>query len=438
VIPRFSSMFKSIKNMFGFLFSKKSQNDPSKSDILAKICCVLFAIVLWLMVVSQATDLEQEMTYYAVPVTVSNSNILLEESGLSIVSETDYITNITVRGSRAKLSKFSGEDIVATVDVSGVTSAGDHNLEVHVSCPPSSGFSVVSQSLESVDISFDIVTSKSFDLEVNITNAQYDAQNYALGTPSVSPKSVTVTGPQRLLDTIETACVNLDLGKVDATIGFNRRVILLDVNGEEIDSPYLSLSDLYADGEVPFISVEEASKITEKTVSLTYDYKYGYYNSTNCTVNLDPQTVKIKGKESVLSKIDSINVCTIDETKITHNTVFETLIVLPDDVTLVDSVKTVTVTVIPSKDISSVSVPMTEINISGDKIASLDEAYLLTFRGKSDVLELIRSEEGAFSVSVDVSRVTEAGTYLLPVTVTISNSYLGVWCEYTEVYVNVQ
>ena len=168
-------MFKTIKKIFGFLFDK-DKNGSSKTDILAKICCVMFAVVLWLMVVSQATDLEQEMTYYAVPVTVSNSNILLEESGLSIVSETDYITNITVRGSRAKLSKFSGEDIVATVDVSGVTTVGDHNLKVHVSCPPSSGFSVVSQSLESVDISFDVVTSKSFDLKVNITKAQFNAQ----------------------------------------------------------------------------------------------------------------------------------------------------------------------------------------------------------------------------------------------------------------------
>lgn len=430
-------MFKTIKKIFGFLFDK-DKNGSSKTDILAKICCVMFAVVLWLMVVSQATDLEQEMTYYAVPVTVSNSNILLEESGLSIVSETDYITNITVRGSRAKLSKFSGEDIVATVDVSGVTTVGDHNLKVHVSCPPSSGFSVVSQSLESVDISFDVVTSKSFDLKVNITNAQFNAQNYALGTPTVSPKTVTVTGPQRLLDTIDTACVNLDLGKVDATIGFNRRVLLLDVNGEEIDSPYLSLSHLYADGEVPFISVEEASKITEKTVDLSYDFKYGYYNSTNCTVRIDPQTVRIKGSESVLSKIDSINVCTIDETKVTHNTVFEASLILPDNVTLVDNVKKVTVSVILSDEISSVSIPMSEINISGDKIASLSDPYVLTFRGKSETLELLRTQAGAFSVSVDVSSITETGTYLLPVTVTISNSYNGIWCEYTEVYVNVQ
>lgn len=431
-------MFNLFKKFFGFLFSKDDQNHSSKSDIPAKICCVLFAVVLWLMVVSQATDLEQEMTYYAVPVTVSNSNILLEESGLSIVSEADYITNITVRGSRAKLSKFSGEDIVATIDVSGVTTAGDHNLKVHVSCPPSSGFLVVSQSLESVDISFDIVTSKSFDLKVNVINAQFNAQNYALGTPTVSPKTVTVTGPQRLLDTIETACVNLDLGRVDATIGFNRRVILLDINGKEIDSPYLSLSHLYADGEVPFISVEEASKITEKTVPLTYDFKYGYYNSQNCNVSIDPQTIKIKGAEGVLSKIDSINVCTIDETKINHSTVFETSIELPENVTLADNIKKVKVTVVLSGDIASIDVPMSEINISGDKIASLTETFVLTFRGKSDVLELIGTQKGAFSTSVDVSCITEPGTYLLPVTVTISNSYNGVWCEYTEVYISVQ
>ena len=410
------------------------------ADLLAKACCVLFALILWFVVVSRATDLEQEMTFYAVPVTITNANVLLDEYGLSIVGDADYITNITVRGSRAKLSKFSGEDISATLDVKNITESGEHDVAVSVTCPPSSGFSVVRQSLESVKLTVDMVSKKTFDIDVNILNANYDADKYALGTPTVSPASVTVTGPQKLLDSISSACVNLDLGNVESTIGFNRPILLLDSNGEEINSTYLALNHVYADGEVPLISIEEAAKITEKTVTLTTSFMHGYYNRENCMVSVFPNKIKIKGSDYVLSKIDSIEVCAIDETVYTESTVFETKLALPAGITLLDDVDSVSVMLTLSDDIYALEINTNNVHFTGkqsDLNASLKKEATLVFRGDKEALDSFKTTNNAYSVTVDLSRIKETGTYKLPCKVSVSSDCKGVWCELSYVYVTI-
>ena len=433
---KMKKIFKKLKNITDGLFLKSTSSN--KKEIIAKLCCVFFAIVLWLTVVGQTNDIEHEMTYYSVPVTVSNAISLSENSGLSIISGYDYSINITVRGSRAKLSTYTSEDIIASVDVSQITEAGDYSLAVKVSCPPSSGFTVVSQSLDSINVSVDKLTSVELDVEVNIVNAQYNTEAYALGTPTVSPEKVTVKGPQKVLDSISAACVNLDLGNIDSTIGFNNRVLLLDTNDEEIASPYISLSDQYAEGTVPFISVEEATKIIEKSVPLVCSFKYGYYNSSNCIVKIQPEYVTLSGHEKVLSKIQAIDIFTIDETKMTYSTAFEAEIDVPDGTSLVSGPKKADVTVTISDAISNSSVPMSEVSFIGEKVASLEQAYLLCFRGNADILRRFTEDDEAFSVSVDISGIIDSGTYRLPVIVDISSSYNGVWCDYAEVYVNIE
>ena len=417
----------------------------NKENLVAKICCVIFALALWLMVVGQNPDIQYEMTYYAVPVTVSNANGMSESSGLSIISGYDYNINITVRGNRAKLSNYTSEDISATVDVGNITESGDHELPVVISLPPSSGFSVVSQSLENVSVVVDKLTSVEFDVNVNIVNAQYNTDSYALGTPTVNPGKITVKGPEKVLQSISGAYVNLDLGSVSSNIGFNNRVVLLDSNGEEVDSPYISLSKQYVEGTVPFISIEEAQKIVEKSVPLVYSFKYGYYNDSNCNVTISPQFVTLSGYEKDLNKIQSINVFEIDETKITDDTAFTVTINTPDGTTISQSKKTATVVLKFTEEFSHTQIELDEliyINKSDKLSVKLDTSHKITLMGTKDLItqvkQAIDSDEKVLEAFVDMSVISAPGRYKLPVNATITNSsFKKLWCLYSEVYIVV-
>ncbi len=438
-----SKVSNSVKSFFSFFF--KRNNEGQNKEFVAKLCCVLFAVVLWLLVAGQNTDVQYEMTYYAVPVTVTNASTISENSGLSIISGYDYNINITVRGNRAKLSNYTSEDIVASVDVGGITEAGDYNLSVLVSVPPSSGFTVVSQSLDSVDVSIDKLTSVDMNVTVNVINAQYDTDSYALGAPTVSPNKVTVKGPQKLLQSISSAAVNLDLGKVSSNIGFNNRILLLDSNKEEVNSPYITLSDQYAEGTVPFISIEEASKIVEKSVPLVCSFKYGHYNNSNSTVSISPQFVTLSGYENELSKIQSLNIATIDETKMTESTVFTSLIEAPDGTTLLEAKKSAVITLTLTEDIARASFPVYEAvfeNIPQGRTAELNDMFVLTFRGDqaslSELQKVHDTGEIPFTVEIDLSLLSSPGVYKLPASVMFpSTTFKGVWCEYIEVTVKL-
>lgn len=426
-----------------FIVNKFKELFLNKDNLTAKICCVIFALALWLMVVSQNPDIQYEMTYYAVPVAVSNANGLSESSGLSIISGYDYNINITVRGNRAKLSNYTSEDISAYVDVGGITESGEHELPVVISLPPSSGFSVVGQSLENVRVVVDKLTSAEFDVNVNIVNAQYNTDSYALGTPTVTPGKITVKGPEKVLQSISGAFVNLDLGNVSSNIGFNNRIILLDANGEEVDSPYISLSDQYVEGNVPFISIEEAQKIVEKSVPLVYSFKHGYYNDSNCKVTVSPQFVTLSGYENDLNKIQSINVVEIDETKMIDDTVFSVAINAPEGTIISQQKKNATVTLKFTEELSRAEFELTEliyINSPDDLKVGLDVPHKITIVGSEDLIEQIRgalgSEEKVLEAFVDLSLVSESGRYKLPVNVSITNaSYKKLWCLYSEAYI---
>lgn len=429
-------------------------NDPNKkskrNELIPKLCCLFCAVGLWLLVSGQNTDILHEITYYGVPVMIDNANALSDNSGLSIISGYDYNINITVRGNRAKLSNYSSEDIIASADVSAISEAGEHDLDVVVSFPPSSGFTVVSQSLDTIKVSVDKLTSIEINVDVNIVNAQYDTDAYALGAPSVSPNKVTVKGPQKVLASISSACVNLDLGKISSNIGFNNRIMLIDSNNEEINSPYISLSNQYAEGTVPFIGIEEASKIVEKSVPLVCSFKYGYYDSSNCTVSVSPQFVTISGSDKDIAKIGSIDIFTIDETRLTGSTVFTTSFEAPEGTSFVDFKGNAVVSVTLSEDIATDTFVIDSVvfdNLADGFSASVDGDFTIVLRGDRDTLSKIRAamdkelEEGEhkpFTVKADMSLINTRGRYKLPAIVEFTMpGCKNVWCDHTEIFVNV-
>ena len=430
-----NKLFSAIKNKFGnFANSEKS----NKKDLLVKVCCVFFAVVLWYIVVLTTGNTEYEKTYYSVPVSISNANLLSENGGLSILSGYDYNINITVRGNRSKLSTYTSEDIIASADVSSIEEAGEHNVPVEINCPPSSGFSVVSQSLDTIKISVDKLVSVDFDVDVNIQNARYDVDKYALGTPVVSPQKITVKGPEKLLESISGAFVNLDLGNINSNIGFNSRIVLLDNNSEQISSPYISLSKDYAEGTVPLLPIEEATKIIEKVVPLVASFKHGYYNASNTSVIISPANVTIRGYESTLSKIESIDVFSIDETKFTSSTIIGCDIVPPENTTLVSDVNKAVITLLVSEQINSkpLYIDVDDLTL-GDGI-HLTDGFYLTFMGDSESINSLLNTKDSYTLSVDTSNITQNGTYQLVLKVDISPSFKNVWAKYTEVMVTVE
>ena len=383
------------------------------------------------MLISDKTDLQVEKTFNEVPVEIENVDKLRENSGLSIISGDDYVIDITIKGNRVKMASVERESIKAKVDVSGITDDGVYSLAVRVDTPPSSGFTVVDQSRTTIDVSVDVLTEKNFDISVNPIMTH--SENYST-EETVNPSEITVSGPQELLKLISSVSVNPNLGMISGDVSFNDRILILDKYGKEIVSPYITLSSQYAEGTVRLIGNEEANEKTTKTVPLVCSYKYGYYNDKNCSYVISPAEVTISGLKKDVDKVDSIDVCTIDETMITSTTVFQVTAESPKGTVIVGD-KKVTVSidvkdVVESLEITIGDIAFDDALLEGFSAEAVGPYSIVLYGVKEDlanIAALVDSGEYPFDACVDMSLVERADTYSLPLTVKFDSEFANVW-----------
>lgn len=444
-----------MKNSFLNNHVKKAKK-TDKKDVVAFLLCLLFAVALWLLVVGQNPEMQHELTYYEVPVTIKNDK--LSDHGLSIISGYDYTVNITVKGSRSKLSSYTRDDIVASVDVGSIDVAKEYRLPIDVSFPPSSGFELVTKSIDDIPVIIDKQTSKTIAVTVGLDAIWGD--DIHLSTEwTVSPETVVVTGPERLLDRLSFANVSLELGKIESAgaYNFNKPITLLDSNKNEIDMRYMTIDNDYATGTISIITMDEASEIIPKTVKLSVDIDPSisqYYD-----IKISPEQVILRGRRDDLENVKSISIMTVDKTKNTSDSVYKLPIKAPDGTYIDSELREATVQISLSKKITSRTLTLNndliEIENDTDLTIGVQDKNIFDGKGKMSITlfgekelldELLKDYDessGTFddlpiSFFIDASLITKEGIYKLPLSVKFKNSkYKQLWMEYIEVYITV-
>ena len=421
---RGQSAFDSFMNPF-----KKSSDDYQKhvaensgdyqvksakyENLIAKILCVLAAVVLWFYVVitDNTTD---EKTFTGIKVDIRNINQIEEQLGLSLISGYDYTVDITVRGTKSELNRLEIEDISAYVDAKDINAAGEYTLPIRTSLP--NGITTGSMSVNYITIYVDKRTTISVPIEV-ITSQTIES-DYTLGTPELDIESVNVTGPAEELAKVDRAVAYFDLGRVSKTLLSTGKLELVDKNGVEITNPYVKLQTSEVTVKFPVY--------TFKDVPLTVEYKYGYYNDSNVDVTINPSAIRIKGDPDVLSEIDSIVLTSLDEKKITGDITQEVTIMLPDDVENVSGIRSATVTV-THKNTETRELEVTNISVLNPNnldYTLADDSITVCFRSTKNLLSLLNSNN--VTATIDLGYLNNAsGTVSVPVTISVVSALAG-------------
>ncbi len=297
-------------------------------DIAAKIASVIIAIIIWLYAIS-ANSPVYETNISGVPVSVENI-----PTGLSVISGLDHTIDIKVKGKRNQVMSMTVSDVKAYVDASASVEPGLHTLTVSVTLP--SGVTLSDKYPETVTVYLDNTTSKPLPIKINL-------RNYTVETDCVLEKStpelstVTVKGPADELKKIKEAQVTIEPGYISSSMTASGSLILYDNDGNVYSNPYVtcSVSDVLVRIEV----------YKFKTVPLTVDFRYGYYNDNTAEVTLDPSEIRIKGPSDVIESIDSLKIATIDETDIMSDGTVVYSLDLPDGVTAPDSAENVKISI---------------------------------------------------------------------------------------------
>ncbi len=299
--------------------------------ILAKLMCLLAASCVWIYVMNlETTDYEQ--VFSQVPVVVDGVAQLSAESAMSVISGYDNTVDIIVSGKKSEVQDLTAEDIRVSVDVSVLKEAGKFTIPVRVQLPDN--FKAVNENLLSAEIYVDVNTTR--EVPVRTVKKEYSiSTSYTMSEPKLSQETVMVTGPQQVLELIDCALLELNLGNLTTSATVVGTPRLVGADGMAISNPYVR----FENAEITVnISVE-----TEKQIKLAYSFALPELRN-RWMVEIDPATITAVGDPMLLAQLEQIEVYQVTrDTKAGEYEVGASVIDLPDGVRLLDSIDSIRV-----------------------------------------------------------------------------------------------
>lgn len=379
---------------------------------------ILVAFVLWFYV-NNVDSTPKDLTFNDVPVMFIGEDLLMER-GLMMADSSHDTVDLTLSGNTNVLAKLDPRDLTVQVNLTSITTTGQHSLNYDVNFPDSITNNMVEVKDASVQrITVDIVELYSKSISVRGERTGEPADGYMAGEMSFSEDTILVSGEQLAVSNISYARVSVDLDGASENIVTVADFELIDFNGNVVDKSGFRTNVENIQVTVPILRIKELPlevKFIESPGSMESDIK--------CTI--EPKSVTVAGSNKNISKLESILLDEIDLSTVTQDTTFTVPIPLPAGSTNLSGEEEATVTIeflnmatetftVSSDNISYINEP------EGKEVTVVTNEMDVTLRGPADVLENVQS----FNIRVvgDLSDVTaDNGDYAVPAQVYVDGT----------------
>ncbi len=384
----------------------------------SRLLALFGAFIIWFYAMS-AESLTSEKDFSNLGVSLRNATHMTNEYGFSVLSGYDVSCDVTLYGKMSVLSRLNRDDIDLYVDLSVIDSAGSVELPVMASLP--NGVTLASSFPERITVYVDKTTTKP--IPVRVVPTYKKASDIIIETPKLNYDSVTVSGPAAELENIDHARLSVDLGEVTKSLEASGEIVLIDKDGFEVSNPYVkcNVSDVVASFDVN----------KYKDIPLIVETKYGYLDSANLSLDIDPHTIRIRGDPEAVDSISSITAATIDEKLMTETTTnYSVSVRLPDGVEWVDGATDSIVNVNIAASLVDLHTRTLNyvLNIgtvtvvppgTGRGYTILTSKLNIKIRGDYVAVNMAETED--LNIILDLSDYTSSGTYNVPLTVAFKN-----------------
>lgn len=315
---------------------------------------IVAAFVFWLVIMISQNPV-REQTFNDLAVTVPIENSYASTQGLSIVS--DFSTqkfSVVLSGPNYIVSSVKPEDFLLTAAVEEVNTSGTHSLKIVPSYNSSkSGYTFVSVTPSTVEVTFDYIVTKEYDVIPKIEGVSA-VGNLIAEDPVITNSDNSVlelTGPQAVLNRIvkvEAYAKPKTEEKLDKSTTYDADIILYDAddnvvykyatdgkiydgNGVAIESTSTYMSPSFTTVKVTKPILKKKSVALKATFT---DRPEGVIDSM-FVYTLNPEKVTIIGAPENVDKLDQISLSAISYKVLTRsNNVFKVEISVPDGLRL--------------------------------------------------------------------------------------------------------
>ncbi len=301
------------------------------NELFLRIFSVVIAFLCWVYIIF-ITNPEIEVKISGIPITLSDHQSIKNE-GYIVSNEINSTIDIRVKGTRQMIASINKDSVFAYVDLSDCTDKQTYELPVNIKLPYE-GISLVSKSIQKIPVSVDNFVTRDFTVNYTYTGKLKNS-NYTIEEIELSSPTVTVSGPESILKTVEKATIDIDLDNSDDDVSGYAAVTLLNSN----NTPVVSNSIDIKSGDISYKCIVFEKKNVDVKPALSN-------NSSNykCSVT-DHPTITLVGPASDIDRITSIstNPFYVEADQLPKT--YTANLIIPENITVEEDVKTVKVLV---------------------------------------------------------------------------------------------
>ncbi len=400
-------------------------------NIALKIISLLIGFLVWLIVVNIDNPIvTRSFTLQNIEI-LNEAYIddLLEDSGKVALRNAESPTvRVTITGERKNLSGITSGDIHLTADMQQALSLNADPVMIPiVGACDKSGVTSITISPPNLSVRLEDKSTSTFPITVNNGDSK-PGKGYEIGTQTVEPDSIRITGPQSLVKIIDK--VNVTVSEVNGAtedVTETGTVEVIDKNGERLSR--VSMNNLRFDNDGRAAVTTHLWK-TRPDISLDMTVAgrpaEGYMVDEVTTV---PDTISVAGTDEALEALRKnnntirIEDAAVDVTDASDDVEIKIDITqyLPEDIRLTSGSSneiSVKVSILPDGG-KSYQIPTSIIEVL-DKPEDMQvffEVDKITVRVASDTEDGLENfSEEDVKAYIDLSDCEE-GTYELPVTI---------------------
>jgi len=391
-----------------------------KSDSCLRLISLLFAVLVWFAVCT-TVDSDTTRTITDVPVQVNLTGSIAEKNGLNVIDDEQRYVDIRIKGKTFEVGKLTADNFHATLSVTDVTKAGVYtDLPINVERVDTPyEFTILSISPSTMSVEFDNIKTQTYELEVSIPNVEA-ASGYLINAYNVTPGTISISGPESIVNTISRCVVeNDDTTVLNQSANLVGTLHLYDESGQEIVSDYLSYEHADYTISVP-IYKKESLPLVYSFVNVPEGI-----NTELLDMSIEPSHITVAIPVGASNSITEINVGQIDFRKMDLNKSWEFDISLLAGYINLDETVTASVS-FHSEDyekvyLSSSNIVLTNIPYGYEAEILSELVSDIRIVGKTDVVTELSSAD--LLITADLSSVSiAAGEQRVPVTVTTLNT----------------
>ena len=333
-------------------------------DRCLKILALVFAVILWLVVVN-IDDPTQTKTF-TTSVAIENEEAITNMGKYYEIENGSNTVSFKVSAKRSILRMLNNTDFRVVADMSRIEDMS--RVPIDISATRYTSYITFPSKMPYLEVSIEDLQTKQL-----VINAEYvgtPAANCAVDSVSLLTGNVIkISGPQSVVSTIDSARAVINVEGVSVSITDSVVPVLLDKEGNPIDTTKLTLSVQTVNIRAEIKDV----KAVDISAALTGTPKEGYVKTS---VSYSPETVEVKGTGAALNTVNMIEIPEgIVDIDGASETVVQTVDIstyLPEGITLVnDEDKKITVTV----EIEKIGTRMLELPTKNITIHNIPDGY---------------------------------------------------------------